>query len=352
MLVHEKKAFWKFFSIYFGSVALLILAAGYFYYGEQQKVQLEKEHFSMIEHIRKLKMDQHDKHTEGIEHTVSLKKMINFNINNFEVKEDYFIAYLPYDWKGRYYLVKKSKKLFHEHLLNIKIKIIALQLSLLFLFAFISYHLSMRALVPMQEAIVKLDSFSKDLIHDLNTPVTSILLNTKILERTLSEDSKALQRIKRSAQEIGELHMSLTTLLEEDTFVMQNENIFEIVDELVNTQKSICGDIRFIVESSHLEAKVNKNAFKQILSNVISNACKYNKKKGSVKIYAKNRTLYIQDTGIGISNPENIFQRNYKEQKSGHGIGLDIAKRLCDSMDIDISASSTVGEGTLVRVKF
>lgn len=306
----------------------------------------------MIEHIRKLKMDKHDKHIDGIEHTISLKKIDNFNIDNFEEKENYFIVYLPYDWRGRYYLVKKSKKYFYEHLLNIKIKIITLQLFLFFLFAFISYHLSIRALVPMQEAILKLDSFSKDLIHDLNTPVTSILLNTKILEKTFSQDSKALQRIKTSAQEIGELHTSLTTLLEEDTFVMQNENIFEIVDELVGTQKSICPDIRFIVESSHFEVKINKNALKQVLSNVISNACKYNKKEGSVKIYARNRTLYIEDTGIGISEPENVFKRNYKEQTNGHGIGLDIAKRLCDSMGLEISTSSLVGEGTQMKISF
>jgi len=55
---------------------------------------------------------------------------------------------------------------------------------------------------------------------------------------------------------------------------------------------------------------------------------------------------------VGIQKPQNIFKRNYKEQNSGHGIGLDIVKRLCDSMDIDISVSSVVGEGTLIVIRF
>ncbi|HIC12724.1 MAG TPA: ATP-binding protein [Sulfurimonas sp.] len=37
---------------------------------------------------------------------------------------------------------------------------------------------------------------------------------------------------------------------------------------------------------------------------------------------------------------------------SGHGIGLDIVKQLCDLMDINISVSSVVGEGTLIVIRF
>ena len=69
-------------------------------------------------------------------------------------------------------------------------------------------------------------------------------------------------------------------------------------------------------------------------------------------MYAKENILYIQDSGVGIKKTQNIFKRNYKEQNSGHGIGLDIVKRLCDSMDINISVSSVVGEGTLIVIRF
>jgi len=352
LLKHEKSAFWKFFFIYFGSVAFLILAAGYFYFGEQKKALVQQEHFSMIEHIRKLKMDQHEIHVDGIVHEVIHKKIENFNINNFIIKENYFEAYIPYDWKDGYFLVKKDKSDFHSNLFQIKIRIIAMQLFLLFLFALISYFLSLRALKPMQEAIVKLDNFSKDLIHDLNTPVTSILLNTKILERSELKGNKALGRIKQSAGDIGELHNNLTLLLQEDTMVMSSENICEIMRQVVTIQEKIYPDITIDVQNRELIALVNADALKQVFSNILSNAGKYNKENGYIKIYSKENLLCIEDGGIGIEKPELIFNRSYKEHTAGHGIGLDIAKRLCEVMQIKISASSKVGQGTSIYLEF
>ena len=173
MSKHERRAFWQFFSIYFGSVAFLILAAGYFYFGEQKKILLEKEHFSMIEHIRKMKMNQPELEQDGVEHTISHKKIKNFNMDNFTVKEEYFESYMPYNWDEGYYLVRKNKSGFYSKLHKEKQLIIFSQVVLLFLFALISYFLSLRALKPMRGAITKLDNFSKDLIHDLNTPIMS-----------------------------------------------------------------------------------------------------------------------------------------------------------------------------------
>jgi len=352
LLTHDKKAFWKFFSIYFGSVAFLILASGYFYFGEQKKILIEQEHFSMIEHIRKLKMNQHQMHTDGITHTIVHKKIENFRIDNFLIGKEYFEAFIPYSWDGGYFYVKKSKDEFYKKLADIKRKIISLQIGLLFLFALISYFLSVRALKPMQEAIVKLDNFSKDLIHDLNTPITSILLNTKILERTTLENSKALSRIRQSAEDIGALHNNLNILLQEDTLVVKKENICDIVKEVVTIQEKIYPTVKIFTQESTLEVIVNRDALKQILSNLISNACKYNKENGYVKIYTKERGLYIEDSGIGIKNPSNIFERSYKEQSHGHGIGLDIVKRLCDAMEIKIEVESLEGEGTTLLLKF
>lgn len=352
MLKHDKKAFWKFFSIYFGSVAFLILASGYFYFGEQRKILIEQEHFSMIEHIRKIKMSQHQEHSGGITHVIVHKDIQNFNMDNFTITKDYFESYMPYNWNGGYFFVKKSTEGFYKQEAAIKNKIILVQIGLLLLFALISYFLSLRALRPMQDAIVKLDNFSKDLIHDLNTPITSILLNTKILERGEFKENKALQRIKQSAEDIGALHNNLNILLQEDTLVVRKEEICEIVREVVGIQEKIYTDIDIQVEPSSLKAIVNRDALKQIVANILSNACKYNKENGYVKIYAEEKTLYIKDSGVGIKNPTQIFTRSYTEHAHGHGIGLDIVKRLCDVMEITINAHSVVEEGTTISLVF
>ena len=353
MLKHEKKAFWKFFSTYFGSVALLILASGFFYFEEQKKTMIEKEHFSMIEYVRQVKMKQTPRTLEHISHEVVQIEINNFNMNNFEIKERSFSKYMPYSWQGGYILVVKDKIHYEETMLQIKIYIISIQILLLVLFGMLSYFLSVRALKPMQEAITKLDNFSKDLIHDLNTPITSILLNMKLLDvKDEFRDNKPLLRIKRSVEDIGELHNNLTVLLQEDTMIILQENLFEIINEVVLTHKKIYKDISFEIKEVEFFAKINRDAFKQVIVNIISNACKYNKQDGFIKVFTKDRVLYIEDSGVGIQNPQNIFERSYKEHTSGHGIGLDIVKRLCDVMEMEIHAVSTLEVGTTISLKF
>ena len=327
---------------------------------------IEKEHFSMIEYVRQIKMKQIPQNSEHIKHKVINIEIDNFNMNNFEIQENKFIKYMPFSWESGYILVSKDKVHYHEKMFEIKRYIIAIQILLLALFGALSYFLSMRALRPMQEAITKLDNFSKDLIHDLNTPITSILLNMKLLDvKEEFKDDKTLLRIKRSVEDITELHKNLTVLLQEETMVMQEENLFNIVNEVVLTHKKIYKGISFEMKEVEFFAKINRDAFKQVIVNIISNACKYNKQNkvngearegalgyGFIMIYTKERVLYIEDSGVGIQNPKNIFERSYKEHTSGNGIGLDIVKRLCDAMEIEIHALSTLEVGTTISLKF
>ncbi len=307
----------------------------------------------MIEYVRQLKMKQLSQTSTSITHEILEIKIPNFNMNNFKIKDNYFEKNMPYSWDGDYILVRKNKSEFYKNLFTIKLKVISVQVLLLLVFALISYVLSIRALKPMQEAITKLDNFSKDLIHDLNTPITSILLNMKILEKNRDlNDSKPLSRIKKNIEDISELHNNLTTLLQEDTMQVQKENIVKIIEDVVTTHQKIYTDIEYKIDIKEFYANINKNAFIQVLVNLISNASKYNKEKGYIKIYSQNRTLFVEDSGVGIKNPSEIFNRSYTEHKSGTGIGLDITKRLCEAMNIKISATSQTDVGTTVHLKF
>jgi len=307
----------------------------------------------MIDYIRKMKMKQVLPTNSSISYEVLGRDIPNFNMDNFTIKEKYFEKYMPHSWDGDYLVVKKDKEEFYKKLFSTKVEIISGQILLLSLFGLLSYFLALRALRPMQEAIIKLDNFSKDLIHDLNTPLTSILLNMKILEKNSNFDgNKPLSRIKKNVENISELHNNLTTLLQEDTMLVSEQNIVKIIEDVVSTHQKIYTFLEYEIELREFYASVNTNAFSQVLTNLISNASKYNKQDGFIKIYSINRVLYIEDNGIGIKNPNEIFNRSYTEQKSSTGIGLDISKRLCEAMDIEISATSEVGVGTTVSLKF
>ena len=333
-------------------MALLILAAGFFYFEEQKKSLIEKEHFSIIEYTRQLKMKMNPQN-EHITHKNVAIAIDDYHMDNFTIKEDRFEKYMPFSWEGGFFLVSKDKLYFEKKLAQARTKIILAQALLLALFASLSYFLAKKALSPMQNAITKLDNFSKDLIHDLNTPITSMLLNIKILEANASaKESRALSRIKRGASDISELHTNLAHLLNEDRLIITQENVFEIVEEALVPYKNIYADLHFYVEHSYFEAAVNKEALKQVLANLVSNACKYNKEEGFIKIYKKEEALCIEDSGLGIENAKQIFERSYSEHKNGHGLGLDIALRLANAMGIKIEVASKLGQGSCFTLRF
>jgi len=350
LLHHEKKAFLKFFTIYFISVALLILAVGFFYFEQMKGHYLKAEEFSMIEYARHIKMGESlDDFSDAFKHINEKDKNRHIDIRNFTITQKEFIKFIPKNRNSPGYIqISKSKSGYDTLLWELKKRIISIQIILLLIFAYLSHLLAKNALKPLQESIKTLDKFAKDLIHDLNTPVTSIKLNMKLLEKhDALQGNTAIERIKKSVHNISELHENLTLLLQEETFQMQNLNICEILDEVVQVHKQLYPNIHFRLECLNFAAKANPNAVKQILQNIISNACKYNRQDGYVKIYVQNSALYIEDGGKGIKEPDKIFERSYSSENSS-GLGLDIAKRLADAINMKIEVSSNIDGSTFI----
>ncbi len=351
MLAHEKRAFFKFFLTYFISVAILILSAGYFYYEQTYNQHFKAEHFLVLDYARQLKSGNL-KEDNMFHYEIEDVSIEGFSMDNIELTSEYFIKRVPYKWNYGYFVIYKKRADFDKKVERLFYQVVFSQSLLLAIFAFISLFLAKNALKPMQEAILKLDSFSKDLIHDLNTPVTAIGLNMKILEKSEEfSENKALLRIKKSVTDISELHQSLRMLLEEETFQLEAINMPKVIEEVVLVHKNLYPKIEWKIECQALHVKSNEKALKQVLHNIISNACKYNKEDGVVYIKAHENTLSISDSGIGIKNPSKVFDRNYTEHSSGYGIGLDIVKRLCENMGIDIAVESSA-KGTRFSLKF
>ena len=340
---HEKRAFLKFFITYFISVALLIIVSGFFYYIQIKNHLLKAEEFSLIEygrHIKqKLPLDEYNQ-------SIYLHRYVNIpgkhiDIRNFTITDSSFIKYLPTK-KANYYLeITKKKDTFNKKLFMLILKIVAIQFLLLLLFAYISYKLAKNSLKPLQDSISTLDKFAKDLIHDLNTPVTSIKLNMKLLDKDSNcAKNPALLRVKKSVETISELHKNLTILLQEETFQIEDINICKVLKEIMQVHQQLYPNLKFIYECSNLTAKLNTHAIKQILQNLISNACKYNIKNGYLKVYTQKNRLYIENSGAGITDTNKIFERFYSTNPKGSGIGLDIVNRLSKVMKIDIEVIS------------
>ena len=232
---------------------------------------------------------------------------------------------------------QKTDELKNDILLNFLV-VIAFALILSFLFA-------IYALYPLKNALRLTEEFTKDILHDFNTPLSTLRLNSAMLEDEIGENSK-VKRIQNSVQNILNLQSNLRSYLHSHSSQKEEVELKELLRDRVSMIEKNFKDLEFRVEVKEFKLNTNKDAFIRIIDNVLTNAAKYNKKDGKVILKVENNILYIEDTGKGIKNPSKIFERFYKEQERGIGIGLHIVKKLCDELGIEIRVDSIVSKGT------
>lgn len=214
--------------------------------------------------------------------------------------------------------------------------------------ALVSALFSLYALYPLRKALRLTQEFSRDILHDLNTPLSSLRLNVSRLNLPQSE-TKKLQRIEQSIQTIISLGDNLRGYMEGHALQSSPLELHALLQERLAIVQRLYPHISFFINNSTLKIVVNHDAITRIIDNLLSNAAKYNTDHGSVTITIDSTTakLSIQDTGQGIQYPEKIFDRFYKEHERGLGIGLHIVKKLCDELAIGIHVQSTLKQGSL-----
>ena len=226
---------------------------------------------------------------------------------------------------------------------------------LLLLGCFLYYFLSTQLFTPLFKSEANIEQHIKETLHELNTPVATIQINAKILQKK-ENDEKNLSRLKRIDDACG----SLLNLYDQMEYNIKeqidNVNIekFDISQSIVKSLKKhedIKGDIDIAyIEQSYI-IQADKNGFERVIDNLLLNAIKYNKKDGKVMITLNDDILSIKDTGVGIDteNLFHIFDKYYQENSlsSGIGLGLNIIKGYCDRYKIDIKIDSKKNEGSV-----
>ncbi|WP_409212537.1 sensor histidine kinase [Desulfurella amilsii] len=209
-------------------------------------------------------------------------------------------------------------------------------------------------------------NFFSNASHELKTPITSIvgyaetlLLNNDIDKK---DQNKFLKYIYQNALNLNDLINNILQLAEIEHFkqssdVLSNVDILALLSELNINHLINSKNIEFIQECELSAIPFNKYHLKTILDNLLDNAFFYTK-EGFIKLKCHNDNNYyifeVQDSGIGIekSQQEKIFERFYKIKSKGSGLGLAIVKHLVLIYNGSIELESTVGVGSLFRLKF
>jgi len=215
-----------------------------------------------------------------------------------------------------------------------------------FVILLLSIGFSIYTISPLRNALRLTEEFIKDILHDFNTPLSTLRLNAAMLKKELPKNKK-IQRIEDSVGNILSLQSHLRSYLRNHTSQQESFNLSALLADRISLIEVNFKSIRFVMDvNTAISLRTNRDAFSRIIDNILSNAAKYNTKLGMVTLICKGGSLEIKDTGKGIKNPKRVFDRFYKEQERGIGIGLHIVQKLCDELKINIRLSSTVNTGT------
>jgi signal transduction histidine kinase len=213
--------------------------------------------------------------------------------------------------------------------------------------ALVSLLFSIYALMPLRKALQLNEEFVKDILHDFNTPLSSMRINLKLFKKEIGENPK-IERLENNIESILSLQHNLQVFLKGIQTQVETVDVERLLRARIPYFEVLYPDVTYRLNAIPLQILVNQDAFIRVVDNLLSNAGKYNKASGKVHISVIGTELIIEDTGKGIASPSKVFDRYYKEQDRGIGIGLHIVKKLCEEMHIGISLTSKVGKGTRI----
>ena len=336
----EIESFIKSFLLFFISLGTLSSLLIYLNY------QNELEHFDK-ELLAKMQLCSYSLKCKEFQIDFVTKK--NQSTYQLHKKEKEVSSLYPFKGGDDFYLkLFYSNKTYNKEIYFLYQESFKYLLLLTFVVLILSILFSLYALYPLRNALLLTREFVKDILHDFNTPISTMRLNISLLHREFGENKK-LGRIERGIENILLLQENLKNYLNTTQTKKEKFNLSTLIEEQVHLLENSYPDLTYTIEIPKDKIIfIEKKPFTRVLDNILSNASKYNKAKGSVTITyeTKDNSVTISDTGKGIKDTKRVFERFYKEHERGMGIGLHIVKKLCKELEIKIELKSVIDEGT------
>jgi PAS domain S-box-containing protein len=211
--------------------------------------------------------------------------------------------------------------------------------------------------------------FLQRMSHELRTPLNAVLGFAQVMSRQVGQASEDEQR--RQLEQIERAGWQLLKMVDDvlDLASLDNGQLAMRIEPvaLAPLVRSVCDALLPLAReralqiqselSAHAVVLADRRRLRQVVSNLVGNAIKYNRRGGSVAIEAaaagETWTLSVTDTGPGIPlaqmphlfEPFNRLGRGHAGPP-GIGIGLALARSLVETMSGSLSANSSEGVGS------
>lgn len=248
-------------------------------------------------------------------------------------------------------------------------EIVALSVIIITLILLILDYIIVNSFERLLETNIMKSEFINVISHQLRTPISNLkwTLDLALREKDGDRKTEFLKIIKGQNERMLRLvkDMLFASQLERGKWIFKKELV-----SLEDIIESVLKDFSIFAKSHNIKIKVDigenlpkifvdPEKINQVVSNLLSNAIYYSRRKGQVEIRLKRKDRKIrcevEDKGMGIPREEQkyIFQKffrgkNILEQKvEGTGLGLFIAKGIVEASGGKIGFQSEEGEGSI-----
>ena len=215
------------------------------------------------------------------------------------------------------------------------------------------------ALKRFHEALAREKLFTSDISHELRTPLTIIQTSAELMQLypLTEKQSDQVSKIFNAAKKMEDLLTVLLQLARGSEFENSayTDRVFDILNDSVRNWQRVADDkdLQLTFESTATcPGHFSPVLLGTVVNNLVKNAVTYTD-KGEVIVREIKDGFEVIDTGIGIPKQmqNRIFQANVRatNKAPGSGMGLSIAKRICDRLGWTIQLIDSK-KGTHFRV--
>ena len=376
----EKTTFIRFLTLYLGSSFILMILVAFLYYQNERTLYFDLTKSNMQNVASKISSQIIFSHMSNTPFDNSkLLETNDYKISFYNAKKEKIFGNLDdnidfskdlIQHEKHFVLIDKStlghlgifyiaieENLYFEKIEKLRVNIIFFFVLIYSIISLIGFYLAKLFLKPIKEERKRINTFIKDTTHELNTPISAILMSTESENLT----PKQIERVRLSARRVSEIYKDLTYIFLSDNQtekIIHELSLDNIIKEQLKYFEPLASKKRIIINTTleNFNYKINEDDFVRVFNNLVSNAIKYNKMGGNIDISLRNKTLIIKDNGIGIEEKKikDIFNRYYRatEEQGGFGIGLNIVNKICKDYNININVESKLNEGTTFTLVF
>lgn len=374
-----RRSFYSFLALYLISSFVFLTLAAYWFFSSQVAMEKSSNFYKMNHIAETISSKVINAHMSGKKFELGLfkdekvalldgnKKVLLGSIfqkvdytQEFYMKDDIFtlITQRTAGHLGVHYIVIQSGEC-TQNIMVLKNKILYTVIFTAIFIIVIAIFLSYIFLKPIKDKMLEIENFVRDTTHELNTPITALMMSTSRIKNKKSYDEKIVNNISISTKQLYDMYASLSYLsFNHDSEDAKELDFKEVANESINYFQELLQkkNIRVIKELNSSPIYIAPTKAKMLINNLLSNAIKYSKPDTTITIKTDETGFYIKDEGIGIEKAQlrNILKRFVRANSyaGGFGVGLNIVDSIVKEQKFNLNIESQEGVGTTVTIKY